>query len=466
MTSAVDHWYLARLGSRGDVPAFIWGGGAMTYADLFKATVSWLNRLKQQGIAASDRVVVLGDHSPSNFALLLALAIRKTVVVPLTHLPDEVLQTRCTMACANWLISGGGHGDVGDSDGAEKAAADTATIKPLDAPPPHQLQKQLSNADRAGLILFSSGSAGTPKTCLLDLDALLETTRVERKSFVTMAFLLFDHIGGINTMINMLGQGGTIVVPPDRTVATTAALIEAHGISLLPTSPTFLKMLLMSDAAARHDLSSLELITYGTEVMPETTLKALQEAFPDVRLKQTYGLSEIGIVPTRSKSAGSLWLEIGGSNVEYEVRDDILWLRAPTAMLGYLNAESPFDADGWLDTGDRVEVDGKYLRILGRDSELINIGGEKVHPSEVENVLLEAPNIVDATVIARANPVMGSVLTAMVRLQTDEDGRALKKRLGEYCRQRLEQHKVPMMFKISETPLHSQRFKKNRDVAS
>jgi acyl-coenzyme A synthetase/AMP-(fatty) acid ligase len=460
MTSAVDHWYLARLGSRGNVPAFIWDGGELTYDDLYAATLSWLDRLEQHGIGAANTVVVQGDHSPSNFALLLALAICKATIVPLTQVPDEVLQARCTMAHADWLISGGGDGGGdGESDGEVK-------FNRLPSPASHDLLKQLSDAERAGLILFSSGSSGTPKTCLLDLDALLETTRVERKSFVTLAFLLFDHIGGVNTMINMLGQGGTIVVPPDRTVATTAALIEAHRISLLPTSPTFLKMLLMSDAVTRHDLSSLELITYGTEIMPETTLAALQEAFPDVRLKQTYGLSEIGIVPTRSKAPGSLWVEIGGPNVEYEVRDNILWLRAPTAMLGYLNAASPFDRDGWLNTGDRVDVDGSYLRILGRDSELINIGGEKVHPAEVENILLEAPNIVDATVVARPNPVMGSVLTAMVRLHTEEDGKALKKRLGQYCRERLEQHKVPMMFKVSETPLHSQRFKKNRDVAS
>ena len=461
MTSAVDHWYLARLGSRGTAAAFIWDGGALSYDQLHVATRSWLERLDQQGIGAGDVVVILGDHSPSNFALLLALAIRKAVVVPLTKLPDELVRQRCNMACANWLIVNQPT-DARDSE----QSIQLATITQLDTVERHDLLKQLGEAGRSGLILFSSGSSGTPKTCLLDLDALLETTRVERKSFTTLAFLLFDHIGGINTMINMLGHGGTIVVPQDRTVATTAALIEAHGISLLPTSPTFLKMLLMSDAVSRHDLSSLELITYGTEVMPQTTLKALQEAFPDVRLKQTYGLSEIGIVPTRSKAPGSLWLEIGGNNVDHEVRDNILWLRAPTAMLGYLNAPSPFDADGWLNTGDRVEVDGPYLRILGRDSELINIGGEKVHPAEVENVLLEAPNIVDATVVARANPVMGSVLTAVVRLDVEEDGRDLKKRLGQYCRERLEPHKVPMMFKISDAPLHSDRFKKNRDLAS
>ncbi|MEP4293240.1 MAG: fatty acid--CoA ligase family protein, partial [Rhizobiaceae bacterium] len=423
MSSVPDNWYLERIGSRGDKPAFLWQGGSISYDQLAARTLAWLKELDCSGIARGDVVVVQGDHSPANFALLLALSIQKAVVVPLTQLPEEVLKTRCDMASADWLIINSGDGDAG----FEKCSTDSR----------HPYLDKLKDSNRSGLILFSSGSSGVPKSCLLDLDQLLETTRRERKSFTTLAFLLFDHIGGINTMINILGQGGTIVVPRDRTIAATASLIEAHRISLLPTSPTFLKMLLMSSAAEKYDLSSLELITYGTEVMPVSTLKALEAAFPDVRLKQTYGLSEIGIVPTRSKSAGSLWVEIGGKDVEYQVREDILWLRAPTAMIGYLNAPSPFDRDGWLNTGDRVEVDGKYLRILGRDSELINIGGEKVHPAEVENVLLEAPNIVDVTVNSRPNPVTGSVLTATVSLQSQEDSRSLKSRLDQYCRERL-----------------------------
>lgn len=449
MSSASDHWFLERIGSRGNRPAFLSDSGAVTYDQLWKQANGWLKHLDRMNIANGDVVVIQGDHSPANFALILALAAQKAIVVPLTKLPGDVLQARCQLAGADWLIK---NPDIGEVE-FEHLATGTQ----------HGLIDQLRNEGRAGLVLFSSGSSGVAKTCLLDLDRLLDTTRVERKSFVTLAFLLFDHIGGINTMINILGQGGTIVVPQDRTIATTGALIEAHNISLLPTSPTFLKMLLMSDAVSKYDLTSLELITYGTEVMPQTTLKALRDAFPHVRLKQTYGLSEIGIVPTRSKSDGSLWVEIGGAGIEHEVREGILWLRAPTAMLGYLNAASPFDENGWLDTGDRVEVDGKYLRILGRDSELINIGGEKVHPSEVENVLLEAPNIVDVTVMARPNPVTGSVLTATVNLVSAEDSRSLKSRLGQYCRERLEPHKVPMMFKVSDTPLHSDRFKKTRE---
>jgi acyl-CoA synthetase (AMP-forming)/AMP-acid ligase II len=252
------------------------------------------------------------------------------------------------------------------------------------------------------------------------------------------------------------------VVPGGRDVETVARAIAAHGVELLPTSPTFLKMLLISDAAARHDLSSLKLITYGTEVMPDSTLADLHRAFPEVRLKQTYGLSEIGIVPTRSRAPGSPWMQVGGGDVETKIVDGILWLRAPTAMLGYLNAPSPIDAEGWLNTGDKVLVDGDWLRILGRESELINVGGVKVHPSEVESVLLAAGNIQDVTVSARASPVTGNLVVATVVLAGPEEPAALRARLDRHCRARLEPYKVPAAYKISEVPLHSERFKKAR----
>ncbi len=156
-------------------------------------------------------------------------------------------------------------------------------------------------------------------------------------------------------------------------------------------------------------------------------------------------------------------MQIGGADVEHKIVDGILWLRAATAMLGYLNAPSPFDADGWLDTRDKVEVDGDYLRIIGRESELINVGGEKVHPAEVENILLAADNIRDATVAARASPVTGSVVVATVALVEAEEPGAVRRRLDRICRERLDPYKVPALFRITDAPLHSARFKKIRE---
>lgn len=448
----MTHWFIERVASHGARPAFFDGAVTLDHADIAGEARAWADRLAAQGVSGGDVVCVVSDHSPIAFAAILALVALRAVVVPLTALPAAVESDRCAVAGADWLLC-----LSNDQDGRAER------LIPEQTPP---LVQELQERGRAGLILFSSGSSGTPKACLLDLDSLLETTRTLRRGWVSLAFLLFDHIGGINTMIGILGHGGTAVLIRDRSVSAVCKAIETHKVALLPTSPSFLKMLLIADATASHDLSSLEMITYGTEVMPPSTLSALNDAFPDVRLKQTYGLSEVGIVATRSKANDSLWIEIGGEGVETRVVEGILHVRAPTAMLGYLNAPSPFDADGWFDTNDRVEVDGPYFKIMGRDSELINVGGEKVHPSEVESVLLEAPNVLDVTVEGRANAVMGTVVAATVRLVEAEAPRALRERLAEFCKDRLEPHKIPMSIKVSDEPLHSERFKKVRAKAS
>jgi len=218
-------------------------------------------------------------------------------------------------------------------------------------------------------------------------------------------------------------------------------------------------MLAISGLHCRYDLSSLRLITYGTEPMPAATLRGLTAIFPNVRFKQTYGLSELGVLPTRSPASDSLWLEIG---CETRVVDGELWIRSNTAMLGYLNQPSPFDEEGWYNTGDAVSVEGRFLRILGRKSDLINVGGEKVYPAEIEDVLLDLDNVRDATVWRQANPVTGQIVAARVTLAEPEDPPAFERRLYEFCRDRLAPHKIPAVIDLVAGDHHGARFKKVR----
>ena len=230
----------------------------------------------------------------------------------------------------------------------------------------------------------------------------------------------------------------------------------------VPTSPTFINLLLLSEAYKRYDLSSLQLVTYGTEVMPESTLKRFHELFPDVGLLQTYGLTEVGALRTKSKSSDSLWLKVGGEGYETRVVDGMLEVRAKSAMLGYLNAESPFTEDGWLDTGDAVEIDGEYIRILGRKSEVINVGGEKVYPAEVENIIQEMDNVAEVTVYAEKNAIVGNIVCAMVSLLNEEESDILASRLKKYCRDRMDNYKVPVRITVVNEKQHNERFKKVR----
>jgi acyl-CoA synthetase (AMP-forming)/AMP-acid ligase II len=142
--------------------------------------------------------------------------------------------------------------------------------------------------------------------------------------------------------------------------------------------------------------------------------------------------------------------------------DGILHIRSDTPMLGYLNAPSPFTEDGWLATGDAVEVDGERLRILGRRSELISVGGEKVYPAEVEGVILACPNVADAVVYGEKNPITGAIVCARVRLREPEEKTQFLARVREFCGQHLQRYKIPVRITLTEEPLHGGRFKKLR----
>ena len=102
-------------------------------------------------------------------------------------------------------------------------------------------------------------------------------------------------------------------------------------------------------------------------------------------------------------------------SVQTKVVKGILWIKANGAMMGYLNASNPFDPKGWYCTGDEVDVDGEWLRIRGRKSDVIIVGGEKVHPQEVEEVLLELDAIEDVAVQGEPHPIVGQIVTARIR---------------------------------------------------
>lgn len=430
---------------------------AVSYEEFAGQISDWEEQLARLDCRRGQVLAVHGDYSSSACALLFALAALGAVAVPLSSASAAKNPEYLDIAEADGMFMVGRSG--------------TWSFEPSRAPPGrHPLLEQLRGEGAAGLILFSSGSTGRSKASLLNFDKLSakprnRTRNGTARAYVTLAFLLLDHIGGINTLLNVLAQGGTVVTPADRSPHAICSAIERHRVQLLPTSPTFLNMLLISGAYKEHDLSSLELITYGTEPMPATTLAELHKVFPQVKLKQTYGLSELGILPTQSKGPDSLWMKLGSDGFEHKIVDGVLWIRSDSAMLGYLNAPSPFDADGWFNTQDVVETDGEYLRVLGRRSEIINVGGEKVYPNEVESVLLAAGNVRDVTVSARPSPITGQVVTARISLVEPEDAAAAVLRLRRHCEAHLERYKVPVKVEVSEGEHHGERFKKIR-VAS
>ena len=277
-----------------------------------------------------------------------------------------------------------------------------------------------------------------------------------------LVFLMFDHIGGLNTLFNALCMGTCLIIPKNRDAKNICELIEKYKIMVLPSSPTFLNLILISGENKNYDLSSLRMITYGTEAMPESLLLKLKESFPKVKFLQTFGTSETGISTTSSKSSDSLYMKIEDANQEYKIVDNELWLRSKTQVLGYLNASmDSFTRDGWFKTGDLVEeLEDGYLKIIGRAKEVINVGGQKVLPAEVESVILSMEEIDDCMVYSEANVIIGQTVVCDVVLHKSCEN--IKKIIRLFCKDKLETFKIPTKVNVVEKTNFSDRFKKIR----
>lgn len=437
--------------------SLVWQDESYTYEWLLKR-VAEVESALPSGLTPGAVVSIEADFCPDAVAWFFALAKRRQIVVPLTSVRDAEREKLLALAQVRYRVLDceTGRGGIYARD-ARRASETEGTT---------DLYEILRARGHAGLVLFSSGSTGAVKGAVHDLEPLFARFAIPRKAYRAVAFLLFDHIGGINTMLHILASGGCLVTVADRRPETVLAAVEKHRVELLPASPTFLNMILLSEAWRDYDLGSLQVVSYGTEPMPISTLRRFHELFPDVRLQQTYGLSEIGIPSTKSRASDSLWMRIGGEGVETRVVDGILQIRSATAMLGYLNAPSPFTDDGWLSTGDAVEVDGEYFRILGREDDRINVGGEKVYPAEVEAVLLEMPEVAEAVVYGEKNLLTGTIVCADVQ-PTEKSAESMeaaefRRQLREHCRQRLARHKVPVRINLIDRIGHTERFKKQR----
>jgi acyl-coenzyme A synthetase/AMP-(fatty) acid ligase len=437
-----------RFADAADAQAIIWNDDSVSYRWLAAEVERMKSLLLAHAVPQGAVVSLEADFSPRATALLLALIDHSAVIVPLTHSVEEKKPEFRAIAEVELKI--------------ELDAQDNVSFAPTAPEARHELIRQLKARRHPGLVLFSSGSTGKSKAALHDVVPMLEKFTVPRHTLRTITFLLFDHIGGFNTLLYNLSNAGCVVTVGDRRPETICRAIERHRVELLPTSPTFLNLLLVSEAYRRFDLSSLKMVTYGTEVMPESTLRRFHDEFPQVKLLQTYGLSEVGILRSKSRADDSLWVKVGGEGFETRVVDGLLEIKAKSAMLGYLNHPSPFTADGWFKTGDAVEVDGEYIRILGRRSELINVGGEKVYPAEVESVLQLMEGVEDVVVSGEPHPITGNIVRARVKLATAEDLAQFRLRMREFCKGRLPRFAIPQKVEIASDSLHGERFKKLR----
>jgi acyl-CoA synthetase (AMP-forming)/AMP-acid ligase II len=424
---------LSKIWSEADYPFLIYKGDELKFSQIAAQNLIDLSLIKP-----GDVVAIIGDFNPSSILTLLRLIDLEAVVVPLTIETKHEHEYFLESAFVDVIIK-----------------AEVVSYRPHNKR--HDLIDYLRLKKHAGLVLFSTGTTGRPKAIIHDLTQFLKRFETPRPALRTINFLLFDHIGGINTLLHTLFNKGVVVAPEVRTVDSVLDICRKFGVEVLPTTPTFLRLMLMSGAVPDKVPTCLKVITYGTERMDQPTLDDLCKFLPNIDFRQTFGMSELGIVRVKSEARNSLFMKIGGEGVETKVVNNVLQIRSESRMLGYLNAPSPFDAEGWYDTKDIVEVIDDYYKVTGRISDVINVGGLKFMASEVERVALNFPNVSLVKAIPKQNPITGQHVELLVE-STSEFG-IDKDSLMTFLKERLQPHMVPKRIRIESVAI-GHRFKK------
>jgi acyl-CoA synthetase (AMP-forming)/AMP-acid ligase II len=385
-----------------------------------------------------DVVALIGDFDPQSISDLFWLIDRGAVIVPLTMETLHDHEYFFESSLVDWVVQFG-------------------SIYKREHENSSPLLEELRKRSHPGLVLFSTGTTGRPKAILHDLEFFLQRFETPRPTLRTLGFLLFDHIGGLNTLLHTVFNSGVVVTTKDRSINNVLSTCAEYSVEALPTTPTFLRMMLISGAVPDQIPNCLRIITYGTERMDQPTLTQLCSLLPNTDFRQTFGMSELGIVRAKSKSRDSLFMRIGGEGVETRIVESVLHIRSESRMIGYLNAPSPFDSEGWYDTGDVVEESNGYIKVVGRTNEIINVGGLKFMASEVERVALEFPGIELVKVEARANPVTGQHVELQIQPQKNYlvDLPALR----TFLSQKLPSHMQPRRIKLEKVTV-GHRFKR------
>lgn len=304
------------------------------------------------------------------------------------------------------------------------------------------------------IYMMTSGTTGSPKIATHSLASLARRARAAADLPQNRGgrwLLTYQPTGfaGIQVVLTAVLSRGLVVAPSERTPAGFLEAARAHGVEQISGTPTFWRSFLM---VVKPGQLKLRQITLGGEAADQATLERLRAAFPEARITHIYASTEAGVVfAVHDGLAGfpASWLGREIQGVELRIVDDLLQIRAPTLMQGYIGGTpQPLLAGGWLQTADRCVVEGGRVRVLGRQDSTINVGGSKVYPLAVETFLLAQPGVAEARVFGVANPIAGQLVAAEVVLQPGVDPAEARPRILTACRAGLAGYQVPRSFKV------------------
>ncbi len=306
-------------------------------------------------------------------------------------------------------------------------------------------------------ILLTSGTTGTPKLVLHTLQSLggaLPTQAQSGARSIWSTFYDIRRYGGLQIYLRAVLSGSPLVLSSSgEPTPDFLARAAAAGVTHISGTPSHWRRALMSGHAA---ILKPEYVRLSGEVADQAVLDNLRAVYPNARIAHAFASTEAGVAFDVNDGLAGFplaFVDNPSGEIELKVVDHTLRIRSRRNAARYLGAEPGVlvSDDGYVDTGDMVELeDGRYY-FRGRVGGVINVGGLKVYPEEVESVLNADPRVRMSLVRARRNPITGAVAVADVVLAdpaSPETPDAVKNDLLDACRRTLAPHKVPAMLRF------------------
>jgi acyl-coenzyme A synthetase/AMP-(fatty) acid ligase len=359
--------------------------------------------------------------------------------LPRRHLPD-IVRAAAVDACvlrAGWE----------DCDALGEGAVRLEVSGGLTKLPPERVRSHSTQ-----WILLTSGTSGAPKLVRHSLESLLNAIIAQaapKGPVVWGTFYDIRRYGGLQILLRALLQGSLVLSDASEPVGDFLGRLAESGVTHLSGTPTHWRRALMSGAAKLIDPAYVRL---SGEIADQAILDAMQSAFPRAVVAHAFASTEAGVgFEVEDGRAGfpASFVPRSPQGVEIEVGSGTLRLRSAGNAYEYLGEGAPAlrDPEGYVNTLDRLELRDERYVFTGRVGGMINVGGLKVHPEEVESVINLHPRVRMSRVRARRNPITGAIVTAEVVLVAAAEAQGageIEREIIELCRSRLPGHKVPV----------------------
>ena len=345
---------------------------------------------------------------------------------------------------------------VVSDDPARWNAADVKLVVP--AGPPARAATPIKTERATEWLMLTSGTSGVPKIAGHTLEALtgaiVADSPARSAAAVWATFYDIRRYGGLQIFLRAIVGGGSMVLSsPHEALADHVARLQPRGVTHISGTPSHWRKLLMSGSAAKF---SPRYVRLSGEIADQAVLDGLSAAFPAASVGHAYASTEAGVGFAVNDGREGFPADIVGivrDGVEMKVEDGSLQIRSRRTAHAYIgrNATELMDRDGFVDTGDMVELRGDRYYFVGRRGGIINIGGLKVHPEEIEAVINRQPEVRMSRAKSRRSPITGGIVVVDVILADDADpshSDEIRKRILADCKASLAPHKVPAMIKF------------------